>query len=292
LEKLGVVAAVRKKRADPYLREEARPLVQIRPQGRFSALNLGELWKYRDLFWALALRDVMLRYKQTALGMLWVIFQPLAGAGIFTFVFGIIAGLPSDGVPYFVLTFSGMMAWQAFNSTLTKSSACIVMNSQLVSKVYFPRLILPLSSVLSTLIDFLVSLPFIAALMLWYGIVPGPGLLLMPVILVLLIMLAVGLGLFTSALMVNYRDLQYVIPVLLQFLLYISPVGYSIPRRFAAVALLNPLAPLLEAFRWSLLGQGVVHWNYFGYSVAAAAVIFVWGAIVFKWMEKGFADII
>src|SRR5262249_9546782 len=142
------------------------------------------------------------------------------------------------------------------------------------------------------LVDFFVSLPLMAALMLWYDIIPGPGLLLMPVILVLLIMLAVGLGLFTSALMVTYRDLQYVIPVLLQFLLYISPVGYSVPRRFAALALLNPLGALLEAFRWSLLGQGIVHWNYFGYSVAAVVVIFLWGTLAFKWMEKGFADII
>lgn len=270
----------------------AVPLVKIRPPGRFSALAVGELWHYRDLFWALAVRDVKLRYKQTALGVVWVILQPLLGAGIFTLVFGMIAGLSSDGVPYFVFTFSGMMGWQAFNSTLTKASACVVGNSQLVSKVYFPRLILPLSTVLSTLIDFGVSVPAMVALMLWYRIVPGPGMLLLPVLLLLLIMLAVGLGLYTSALMVTYRDLQYVIPVLLQFLLYVSPVGYKIPKQFTALALLNPLGPLLEAFRWSLLANGTVHWSFLGYSAAVIVAVFVFGALAFKRMERRFADVI
>jgi lipopolysaccharide transport system permease protein len=271
------------------------PHLVIEPRSGWSALNLVEVWQYRDLLFTLAERDVKLRYKQTALGVMWVVLQPLLAAGIFAIVFGRIAKLPTDGMPYFVFSFAGLLGWNAFNSTLTKSSACIVQNRPLVSKVYFPRLVLPLSTILSTLIDFAVAMGLMVAMMAWYGVAAHWGIMLLPLWLVLLITLAVGIGLYTSALMVSYRDLQHVIPVLLQFLLYATPVAYSmsaVPERWRGFFLFNPLTSLLEGFRWSLLGRGQVHWGWVAYSVACVAVTFVGGAFAFKRMERRFADVI
>ncbi len=277
------------------------PHVVIEPRRGLSALGLQESWSYRDLLLTLAGRDVKLRYKQTALGVSWVVLQPLLAAGIFSVVFGTIAKLPSGDVPYFLFSFAGLLGWNAFNGTLTKASACVVENAGLVSKIFFPRLILPLSTVFSTLIDFGVSLCMMAVLMICYGIAPTAAMLLIPVWLVLLVLLAVGLGLFTSALMVPYRDLRYVIPVLMQFLLYASPVAYSLSAlreqgRVSPKVLewlyFNPLSGLLEAFRWSVLGRGHVNWGMVGYSAVCVVVVFVFGAYSFKKMERKFADVI
>jgi len=271
------------------------PWVVIEPRSGWSALNLISVWRYRDLLLTLANRDVKLRYKQTALGVVWVILQPLLAAGIFTFVFGTVARMPSDGLPYFVFSYAGLLAWHSFNSTLTRASASVVGNAQLVAKVFFPRLILPLSTVLATLIDFVVALVLMIILMVVYGITPGWGVLLMPLWLLLLIALAVGIGVYTSALTVKYRDLQYVLPVLLQMLLYGSPVAYSVaavPERYRPLYFLNPLSGLLEAFRWSLLGRGQLDWGYVVYSATCVVVCVVGGAFAFKKMERAFADVI
>jgi lipopolysaccharide transport system permease protein len=273
----------------------ATPYLVIRPRSGWAALDLRELWHYRDLLLTLAIRDVKLRYKQTALGVAWVILQPLLAAAIFTFVFGKVAKLPSDGLPYFIFAYAGMLGWNAFNSTLTKASACIVGNNQLVSKVYFPRLILPLSTILSTLIDFLVGLSLMVVLSVLYHVVPGPGVLLLPLWLALLIMLAVGIGTYSAALMVPYRDLQYVIPILLQFLLYASPVAYSVaavPARLRTYFFFNPLSSLLEAFRWSLLGTGHLDGIAIAWSVASSIAVFMLAAFAFRKMERTFADVI
>jgi lipopolysaccharide transport system permease protein len=275
--------------------QPSKPYLVIEPRSGLSALHLVELWQYRDLLLTLAGRDVKLRYKQTALGVLWVILQPLMAAGIFAVVFGKVAKLPSDGFPYFLFAFAGMLGWNAFNSTLTKSSACIVDNANLVSKIFFPRLILPLSTVFSTLIDFAVAMCLMAVMMVMYGIAPTLGILLVPLWLVMLIMLAVGVGLFTSALMVPYRDLRYVIPVIMQFLLYASPVAYSVsvvPERLRFWFYLNPLSGLLDAFRWSLLGRGQLDWAAVGYAAACVVVVFLFGIYSFKKMERRFADVI
>lgn len=279
----------------PEALPEAVPLLEIQPRSGWAALDLAELWKYRDLLWTLAARDVRLRYRQTALGAAWVVLQPLLAAGIFTFVFGKIAGLPTDGIPYFVFSFASLTAWNAFNGTLTKSSASMVGNAPLVSKVYFPRLILPLSVVPSTLIDFVISSVLLIVLMSFNGIAPGWGLLLMPLWLGLLILMAVGIGLYASALMVSYRDLQYVIPVLLQFLLYATPVAYAVsavPERLRAVICLNPISGLLEAFRWSVMGSGTIDGRSLSYSTAVSLALLAGGAFAFKKMERRFADVI
>jgi lipopolysaccharide transport system permease protein len=276
-------------------RNVGKPHMVIRPPGRWAPLAVGELFQYGDLFVALAVRDVKLRYKQTALGVIWVILQPMLAAGIFSFVFGTVAKLPSDGFPYFVFSYASLLGWNAFNGTLTKASSCVVANSSLVSKVFFPRLILPLSCVLLTLIDFAVAATVMVALMFIYHIVPGWGILLLPIWLTLLILLAVGVGLYTSALMVSYRDLGYAIPVLLQFLLYASPVAYaasSVPERFRTLYFLNPISDLLEAMRWSILGRGELSWGWIVYSFGVVVASFVLGAFAFKRMERKFVDVI
>lgn len=258
-------------------------------------LNLGEIWQYRDLLTTLAGRDVKLRYRQTALGAIWVILQPLLAAGIFSFVFGSVAKLSSDGVPYFLFSYAGLLAWNAFSSTLTKVSGCLLQNSQLVSKVYFPRLVLPLSTLFSTLVDFGVALGMMVVLMLLYHVVPGVGLLLLPVWLLLILLLATGVGLFASALMVSYRDVQYILPVVTQFLLYASPVAYAVsrvPAEYHTLYMLNPLASLLEGFRWSLLNRGTLDVSLVLYAAFVSVAVFVGGAYSFKRMERKFADVI
>ena len=277
----------------------ARPHLTIQPASGWQAINLRELWQFRDLLTTLAQRDVKLRYRQTALGVVWVVLQPLIAAVIFTFVFGKVANIPPPpGVPYFVFAYAGLMAWNAFNSTLTKSSGCLLQNSGLVSKVYFPRLALPLSTVFSSLIDFGVSLVVLIVLMAINHVAVTPAILLMPVLLLLILMLAVGVGLFLSALMVSYRDVQYILPVATQFLLYASPIPYSLAYALAKVAkyklffLINPLSGFLEGFRWSLLGTVHPAWGSLVYSVVVTLFIFVSGAFFFKKMERKFADVI
>ena len=272
-----------------------KPLLRIRPPRGWAALSLGDLWTYRDLLFTLAERDIKVRYKQTALGVIWVVLQPLIGAAIFTFVFGRVARMSSDGVPYMVFSFAGLLGWNAFNSTLTRASASVVDNARMVSKIYFPRLILPLSTIGSASIDFAVSACVMIVMMFVYRIHPGWPLLLMPVYLLLLFMAAIGIGLYTSALMVSYRDLQYALPPFMQFLLYASPVAYaasSVPASLRSIYYLNPLAALLEGFRWSILGTGQPHAAALAYSVVAVFVVFLVGLLSFKSMERRFADVI
>jgi lipopolysaccharide transport system permease protein len=270
--------------------------VTLRPSRGWQPVNVGELLRFRDLLFELASRDVRLRYKQTAVGVVWVLMQPIAAAGIFSFVFGVMAGLRVDGMPYFVFSFSGVLAWNVFSSTLAKASASMVGNAALVSKVYFPRLILPLSTVASTLIDLVVSLAMLALLFVVYGVVPGAPIVLLPLWLGLLLMLSLGLGLAGAALTVSYRDVQYVLPVLLPFVLYASPVAYrvsDVPAAYRAqFYLVNPLASLVEGFRWSVLGTAAPPWIFVVYSAVIACLALSMGAAMFRRMERTFADVI
>lgn len=280
------------------------PLLTIRPRGGVSAVSMREVWQFRDLLLSLAGRDVRLRYKQTLLGAVWVVLQPLLGAGIFAFVFGKVANLSSGKVPYFIFSYVGLLGWNAFNTTLSKSSVCLVGNAQLISKIYFPRLVLPLSTIPSALIDFSVAAAMLVILIPFFHLHLSVGILLMPVWLLMILLLAMGLGLITSALTVSYRDVQYILPVLTQFLLYGSPVAYPVAallapnRHIPAWALriyfLNPLSSLLEAFRWSILGPdgGVIMWDRVGLASAICVLTFVFGIWAFKTMERRFADII
>jgi lipopolysaccharide transport system permease protein len=267
----------------------------LRASSGWVALNLGELWRYRDLLFTLAARDLRLRYKQTALGVVWVVLQPLMAAGIFSFVFGKVAQMPSDGLPYFLFAYAGLMAWNLFSATVSKVSGSLVGNAHLISKVYFPRLVLPLSSIPSVLIDFGVAVAMMAVLMVIYGVAPGLGLLLAPALIVVLLLFATGIGLCAASLTVSYRDVAYVLPVALQILLYASPVAYAVsavPVHLRVWYQLNPLSGLLEAMRFAILGRGSLDWSLLGYAAVASVIVMAIGVFSFKRMERRFADII
>jgi lipopolysaccharide transport system permease protein len=271
------------------------PLMKIRATSKWAAINVKELWQFRDLLFTLSNRDLKLRYKQTALGVIWVVLQPLLAAGIFSFVFGKVAKMPSDGMPYFLFSYAGLLGWNLFNNTLTKSSGCLIGNSHLISKVFFPRLVLPLSTVPSTLVDFAVAAGMMAVLMVIYHVAPTPGLLLLPVWMALLTLLSLGIGLITAALAVSYRDVTYILPVFTQLLMYASPIAYAasaVPERLRTYYQLNPLAPILEAFRWSLLHRGDMQPTPLAYATLTSVAVFVIGLYSFKRMERKFADVI
>jgi len=271
-------------------------IVRIRPPRPWEALDLRSLWRFRDLLLALAARDIKLRYRQTALGVLWVVLQPLLAAGIFAFVFGRVAHLDSGGVPYVLFCYAGLLAWNLFSSVVLKASVSLVSNASLVSKIFFPRVVLPFSAVISALLDFAIGLVVGVALMLACGKVPTFALLAAPFWLALLVLLATGAGLICAALAVSYRDVTHILPVTLQLLLYGSPVGYTVavipeglPRTLYK---LNPIAPLLEGFRDALLGYGFVGSRSAIYAITVAVLVFLAGLIFFRRMERQFADVI
>ena len=244
----------------------------------------------------LAGRDVKLRYKQTLLGVTWVLLQPLLATGILSFVFGVIAGLKSDDIPYPLLCFAGMLAWSVFGSTLSKASMSMVGNAALVSKVYFPRVILPLSTVASTLLDLAVSMVPLAVLIAIWRVGLSWACFLLPLWVALLLLMSLGLGLIAAALTVSYRDVQHVLPLLVPFLMYASPVGYvakNVPSSYRDIYFLaNPIASLIEGFRWSLVGTSPPPVWAVAYSTAIAIALFVIGGLVFRLMERRFADVI
>ncbi|CAN5414936.1 ABC transporter permease [soil metagenome] len=271
------------------------PLVKIRASSRWQAINFREIWAFRDLIRTLAGRDIKLRYRQTALGIVWVILQPLLGAGIFAFVSSVIAKTPTDGQPVYPFVFVGMIAWTAASTTLTKSSTCLIQNTNLVSKVYFPRLILPISTVFSTLVDISVSVGMLAVLLALYKISPSSHLWLMPVWLACLLALALGFGLIASALTVQYRDVQFVLPVAIQFLLFITPIWFprsAFPAKYQWVYTINPLSGLIDAFRWSILPGIPIQWSSVVYAVVFSGAALLFGAYSFRSMERRFADVI
>lgn len=268
----------------------------IRPTQGFASLNLREVWQYRDLLLTLAMRDVKLRYRQTALGVVWVVLQPLIAAAIFSVVFGRIGRFSTAGVNPFLFAYTGMLGWNVFSSTLTKASMCLVGNSQLVSKIYFPRLVLPLSTMFSTLLDFAVALALMAIFMPAFHVVPHAGILLLPVWLLLFMLFAMGLGLVAAALTVSYRDIQYVLPVFVQFFLFACPVAYTTPhihnKWVSLFYKVNPMTSLLDGFRWSVLGIGHVDSGSLVYGALVIGLLFAWGLVVFRNMERRFADVI
>lgn len=268
----------------------------LRATSGWVAIDVAELVQFKDLLLELATRDVKLRYKQTALGVGWVVLQPLLGAGLLNFAFGIVAGLKTEGTSYFLFSFAGLLAWNVFGWTLSKTSFSMVGNAYLVSKVYFPRLILPLSGAISTLMDFGVSLAMMAVLLVVYGIAPGLALLTLPLWICLLLCMALGAGFIAAALTIDYRDVQHILPILIPFVLYASPVAYPVsrlPERYQSLFfLLNPLAALIEGFRWSLLHTPRPPLPYVAWSAAVAVALFVFGAAVFRRVERKAADVI
>lgn len=272
-----------------------RPRLVIRSGSTRASLDFKQIWLYRDLLFALSGREIKLRYRQTALGAIWVLFQPLLGSGILSFVFSGIAKLDTEGIPPFLFAYAGMLIWNLFNSIVSKGSSVLVSNSGLISKVYFPRLCLPLASVLPILIDLGIALCVMLPLMVVYGVTPSISLLLWPVYVFITVIFAVGISLITSSLMVTYRDVQYVVPVVLNLLMFASPVAYStkaVPEWAEPFYNLNPLVPLVQGSRSALLGSGSVSLSSLLYPLVGSLVVFAVGMTFFRNMERKFADVI
>lgn len=269
--------------------------VIIKPHARWLAIDFRQIWQFRDLLMAFAWRDIRLRYRQTFLGVAWVLLQPLLGAAIFTVVFGMIAKMPSHGTPYFIISYSGLIGWTLFSTGLVRISGCLVANAELIRKVFFPRILLPLGVAPCLLLDLLVGGSFMALLMAYCGIRPGVGLLLFPVAVAALLAMAIGFGLIAASLAVRYRDVQYILPLFVQMLMYASPVGYSaaaVPTRILPFYEVNPLVGPLEAMRFSLLGTGHFAIDNLVYSIATSLVLLIVGLAVFRRAERWFADVI
>ena len=272
------------------------PTLRIRPTKGWAALNLRELWSYRDLLWILVERNIKVIYKQTALGMTWVALQPLIAAIILAVVFGRVAKLPSDGMPYLLFVFCGLTAWRYFSETAQRSNSSLVNNAQLVSKVYFPRMLIPLSHTFSALVDFAVMLVMLFIFMAVYRVPPTLRLAAIPGFLFLTAMAATGVALWFSALSVKYRDCNYALPFFLQIWMYASAVVYPtsmiVSPRWQTLFALNPVVGFVEGFRWSVLGRSALSPTIFWVTVAMSLFILFSGAFFFRRVERSFADII
>ena len=270
-----------------------RPTVVIEPTRGWSALNFKELWSYRDLLMILAGRDVKLRYKQTSLGVTWVILQPLVAALIFSIMFGRFAKLPSDGHPYLVFVFSGVLVWNYFAAVLQRAGNSLITDQRLITKVYFPRLAIPLASTFSALIDLCVALVVMAVFMAIYSIAPTWRLLLFPGFLILAAVTATGVSLWLSALNVKYRDFAHATPFMLQVWMFASPVAYAtsiVPEKWRMLYSLNPAVAFIEGSRWSILGAGALTGSMVLIASIIGLTLFVSGAFFFRRVERGFAD--
>jgi lipopolysaccharide transport system permease protein len=282
------------KAAEAQAAQPALPVNRIAPSRGLSAVNLREIWAYRDLLYFLAWRDVKVRYKQTALGAAWALLQPLFLMVIFTFLFGRVAKVPVP-VPYPIFAFCGLLPWQLFAFGLTQSSNSLVQNQHLISKVYFPRLIVPLASVIAGLLDFAIAFVLLLGMMVYYGVPPGPGMLLLPLFVLLAVLTSLTAGIWLSAVNVRYRDVQHTIGFLVQFWMLATPVGYPssvVPPRWHWVLGLNPMAGVVEGFRWALLGRGERPGAMLAISVVMVVLLLIAGLHYFRKVEKTFADII
>jgi lipopolysaccharide transport system permease protein len=271
--------------------------VTILEPGRAERNYWRDLWHYRELFAILAWRDVSVRYKQTVIGVAWALIRPFLTMVVFTVIFGRVAKLPSDGTaPYPIMVFAGMLPWFLFSSVLSEASASLIGNANLISKVYFPRLVIPSASAVVALVDFLVNLAMLALLMLWYGFLPGWRALLLPAFVALAVLASLGPSLWITALNVKYRDFRYIIPFIVQFGLYVSPVGFSsavVPDKWRFWYSLNPVVGVIDGFRWCLLGgQSQFYLPGFAISLAVVAFFLWFGVRYFRATERTFADMV
>ena len=264
--------------------------------GRTESQYWRDLFRYRELFYFLAWRDVLVRYKQTVIGVLWAVIRPFLTMVVFVFVFSRIAKLPSDGVPYPVMVFAAMLPWQLFATSLSEGSNSLITNANLISKVYFPRLIVPASSVIVSFVDFAISLALLALLMIWYQVWPGIHLLSLPLFTILALITSAGAGLWLAALNVEYRDFRYVVPFIVQFGLYLSPVGFSssiVPAKWRLLYSLNPMVGVIDGFRWAIsAGRAPLYLPGLLLSILITVVLLLSGVWYFRKMERTFADVI
>lgn len=269
--------------------------INIEPPRGWQALDFREIWHYRELLYFLAWRDLRVRYKQTVIGVAWAILQPFLTMVVFSIIFGQLVGVPSDGVPYPIFSYVALLPWTFFAGALNRSSTSLTYDVNLISKVYFPRLILPFASVLSLLVDLGIAFVILIGMMLYYGIVPGLAIFTLPLFLILAFLTAFGVGLWLSALNVKYRDIAYIIPFLSQFWLFMTPVAYPntiIPGSWKFLYNLNPMAGVVEGFRWALLGQQNMPLELMLLSTVVVLVLFIGGLFFFRRIEYEFADVI
>jgi lipopolysaccharide transport system permease protein len=265
--------------------------------GRTEKNYWRDLWRYRELFYFLAWRDILVRYKQTVIGVAWALIRPLLTMVIFTFVFNKVAKLPAPGsVPYSLLVFAAMLPWQFFSSSLSESSNSLISNANLISKIYFPRLIIPAGSVITSFVDFLITLGLMALMMIWYGFLPDWRLVTLPLFMALAFGVAFGAGLWLCALNVKYRDFRYIVPFIVQFGLFVSPVGFSsdlVPERWRMLYACNPMVGVIDGFRWALLrGESPLTGSSLLASVVIVSILCLSGIWYFRRTEKTFADVI
>lgn len=265
--------------------------------GRAERQYWQDLWRYRELFYFLAWRDILVRYKQTFIGIAWALIRPFLTMVVFSVVFGNLAGLPAPtGVPYPILVFAAMLPWQFFSSALSECSNSLISNSNLISKVYFPRLIVPISAVIVSFVDFMVSGMILLGLMAWYNFVPDWRILTLPLFIGIAFAASMGVGLWLAALNVEYRDFRYIVPFIVQFGLYISPVGFSsdvVPEEWRLLYSINPMVGVIDGFRWAILGgESKIYWSGFILSLGLVVILLVSGIWYFRKMERTFADII
>jgi lipopolysaccharide transport system permease protein len=254
-----------------------------------------DLWRYRELFYFLAWRDILVRYKQTVIGIAWAVIRPLLTMLVLTFVFGRLAGMDSGGIPYPLVVFCGMLPWNFFATAFSESGNSLVSNAGMISKVYFPRLVVPVSSVITSFVDFLISAALMGIIMIYYKFMPGVNALFLPLFVILAFATAFGSGLWISALMVRYRDFRYIVPFVVQFGLYLSPVAFKssvVPEEWRLLYSLNPMVGVIDGFRWSILGEQNVYWPGLAISVVGVFLLIVSGIWYFRKTEKTFADVI
>ncbi len=264
--------------------------------GRAERHYWKDLWRYRELFYFLAWRDILVRYKQTVIGLAWALIRPFLTMVVFVIVFSKLAKLPSDGVPYSILVFAALLPWQFFANAFTEAGNSLISNANMISKVYFPRLVVPGSAVIVSFVDFLISGIILIGLMLWYGFVPDWRIFTLPLFIIITFAAAMGTGLWTAALNVKYRDFRYIIPFVVQFGLYVSPVGFSsaiVPEQWRLLYSLNPMVGVIDGFRWAILGGNYqLYWPGFSLSLFLVLVILITGIYYFRKTEKTFADVI
>ena len=272
-----------------------KPSVMIQSQRGLFQLDLGSIWQFREMLYFLVWRDVLLRFKQTAVGVAWVVLQPLITMIIFTLIFSKLAKLPSDGIPYPVFAFTALLPWFFFSQALMRSSSSVVQSSNLITKIYFPRLLIPIAASIAPIVDLVFSFLFLLVLMGWYKITPTWGIVALPLFIALAIITALAVGLWSSAINVKYRDVGNIIPFLIQVWMYASPVVYStsmIPEKWRLLYSLNPMVGVIGGFRWALLGRNSPDFMQMAVSASVVLVLLVGGIVYFKKMEQTFADVI
>jgi len=281
--------------ADSELPREGKDITLIRPSRGWVSLNLRDLWRYRELIYFFIWRDVKVRYKQTLLGAAWAIIQPVFTMVVFSIFFGNLAKIPSDNIPYPIFSYTALLPWGLFEAGISKAGNSLVASRSLITKIYFPRLVIPLASVIAGLVDFALAFIVLIGMMLYYGFSPTSSIWLLPILLLLTLMTALGTGLWLSALNVAYRDVGYVIPFIIRLWFFLTPITYSasiVPEAFQQLYALNPMTGVVQGFRWALLGVGSPPSELLLASSIAALVLLVTGALYFRRMERTFADVV